>query len=264
MNKSAPLPWDIRIMNITSGLLLTVLLCLSLGVSGWWILRHQMFAIKEISVYGDVSHHNDVTLRANVMPQLSGNFFTLSLRQAQLAFEAMPWVRKAVVRREFPNRLRVRLEEHHPVALWGANSDTHMVNQVGQVFEANVEDIDADRLPILIGPAGQSVMVWQMYRYLLPIFSSVSMGMDKLELSPRGSWRVHTDGDATIELGRGTQEEVGERLQIFLQTVAQVTSRYQLSSSSLLAADLRHTNGYALRLRGVTTLKNDGDKKNHK
>jgi cell division protein FtsQ len=261
MNKSAPLPWDIRIMNITSGLLLTVLLCLSLGVSGWWILRHQMFAIKEISVYGDVSHHNDVTLRANVMPQLSGNFFTLNLRQAQLAFEGMPWVRKAVVRREFPNRLRVRLEEHQPVALWGANTDTHMVNQVGQVFEANVEDIDADNLPILTGPEGQSVMVWQMYQHLVPIFSSLSMGIDKLELTPRGSWRVQTNSDATIELGRGTQEEVGQRLKTFLQTVAQVTSRYQRTSTSLLAADLRHTNGYALRLRGVTTLTNDGNKK---
>jgi cell division protein FtsQ len=261
MNKSTPLPWDIRIMNITSGLLLMVLLCLSLGVSGWWILRHKMFDIQEISVYGDVSHHNDVTLRANVMPQLSGNFFTLSLRQTQLAFEAMPWVRKAVVRREFPNRLRVRLEEHHPVALWGTNTDTQMVNQVGQVFEANVEDIEADSLPILTGPEGQSVMVWQMYQHLLPIFSLVSMGIDKLELTPRGSWRVLTDGDATIELGRGTQEEVGQRLKTFLQTVAQVTSRYQRTSTSLLAADLRHTNGYALRLRGVTTLVNDGNKK---
>lgn len=261
MNKSTPLPWDIRIMNITSGLLLMVLLCLSLGVSGWWILRHKMFDIQEISVYGDVSHHNDVTLRANVMPQLSGNFFTLSLRKTQLAFEAMPWVRKAVVRREFPNRLRVRLEEHHPVALWGTNNDTQMVNQVGQVFEANVEDIEADSLPILTGPEGQSVMVWQMYQHLLPIFSLVSMGIDKLELTPRGSWRVLTDGDATIELGRGTQEEVGQRLKTFLQTVAQVTSRYQRTSTSLLAADLRHTNGYALRLRGVTTLVNDGNKK---
>ncbi|WP_297727685.1 cell division protein FtsQ/DivIB [Limnohabitans sp. Rim8] len=261
MNKSTPLPWDIRIMNITSGLLLMVLLCLSLGVSGWWILRHKMFDIQEISVYGDVSHHNDVTLRANVLPQLSGNFFTLSLRKTQLAFEAMPWVRKAVVRREFPNRLRVRLEEHHPVALWGTNTDTQMVNQVGQVFEANVEDIEADSLPILTGPEGQSVMVWQMYQHLLPIFSLVSMGIDKLELTPRGSWRVLTDGDATIELGRGTQEEVGQRLKTFLQTVAQVTSRYQRTSTSLLAADLRHTNGYALRLRGVTTLVNDGNKK---
>ena len=136
-----------------------------------------------------------------------------------------------------------------------------MVNHVGQVFEANVEDIEADSLPILTGPEGQSVMVWQMYQHLLPIFSLVSMGIDKLELTPRGSWRVLTDGDATIELGRGTQEEVGQRLKTFLQTVAQVTSRYQRTSTSLLAADLRHTNGYALRLRGVTTLVNDGNKK---
>jgi cell division protein FtsQ len=104
-------------------------------------------------------------------------------------------------------------------------------------------------------------MVWQMYQHLVPIFSSLSMGIDKLELTPRGSWRVQTDSDATIELGRGTQEEVGQRLKTFLQTVAQVTSRYQRTSTSLLAADLRHTNGYALRLRGVTTLTNDGNKK---
>ena len=261
MKKPAPLPWDIRVMNITSGVLVVVVLCLSLGTAAWWALRHPVFAIEKIAVYGDVAHNNAVTLRANVMPQLSGNFFTLDLKQAKDAFEAMPWVRKATVHREFPNRLRVRLDEHQPVALWGENSETSMVNQDGLVFEANVDDIDADQLPVLSGPVGQSVLVWQMYNYLRPIFGTVSIGVDKLELSPRGSWRVQTDSDATIELGRGTQEEVGQRLQIFLKTVAQVTSRYQRTTTSVLAADLRHTQGYALRLRGVTTLGNDGNKK---
>ena len=261
MKKLAPLPWDIRIMNITSEVLVVAVVCLSLGAAAWWGLRHPVFAIQKIAVYGDVTHHNEVTLRANVMPQLSGNFFTLDLAQAQQAFEALPWVRHATVRREFPNRLRVRLNEHQPVALWGENTETSMVNQDGVVFEANVDDIDADKLPVLSGPAGQSVLVWQMYNYVQPIFATVSIGVDKLELSPRGSWRVQTDSDATIELGRGTQEEVGQRLQVFLKTVAQVTSRYQRTTTSVLAADLRHTNGYALRLRGVTTLGNDGNKK---
>jgi cell division protein FtsQ len=261
MKKLVPAPWDIRLMNITSGLLLMAVLCLSLVAALWWALRHPVFAIQKIAGYGDTSHHNEVTLRANVMPQLSGNFFTLDLQQAKEAFEAMPWVRQATVRREFPNRLRVRLDEHLPVALWGEQSETSMVNQDGLVFEANVDDIDADKLPVLSGPAGQSVLVWQMYNYLKPIFGTVSMGVDKLDLSPRGSWRVQTDSDAVIELGRGTQEEVGQRLQVFLKTVAQVTSRYQRTTNSVLAADLRHNNGYALRLRGVTTLGNDGNKK---
>ena len=261
MKKLAPLPWDIRIMNITSAVMLVAVLCLSLGAGALWLLRHPVFRVQGISVYGDVAHNNDVTLRANVMPQLSGNFFTLDLNQAKKAFEDLPWVRTATVRREFPNRLRVRLEEHQPVALWGENSETSMVNSQGQVFDANVDDIDADSLPVLTGPAGQSEMVWQMYKYLAPVFDKVSMGIEKLELTPRGSWRVLTEGDATIELGRGTQDEVGARLQAFLLTVSQVTSRYQRTTTSLLSADLRHTNGYALRLRGVTTLGNDGNKK---
>ncbi len=261
MKKWTPLPWDIRLMNITSAVLVVGVLCMSLGAAAWWALRHPVFAIQKMAVYGDTAHHNEVTLRANVMPQLAGNFFTLDLQQAKATFEQLPWVRKATVRREFPNRLRVRLDEHQPVALWGENTETSMVNQEGVVFEANVDDIDADQLPVLSGPSGQSVLVWQMYNYLKPIFATVSMGMDKLELSPRGSWRVQTDSDATIELGRGTQQEVGQRLQVFLKTVAQVTSRYQRTTGSVLAADLRHTNGYALRLRGVTTLGGDGNKK---
>jgi len=261
MTKSTPVPWDIRLMNITSGVLVMAVLCLSLGAALWWALRHPVFAIQRIAVYGDTAHHNEVTLRANVMPQLAGNFFTLDLDQAKAAFEALPWVRQVNVRREFPNRLRVQLNEHQPVALWGENSETRMVNQDGLVFEANVDDIDADKLPVLSGPVGQSVLVWQMYNYLKPILGSVSIGLDKLELSPRGSWRVQTDGDATMELGRGTQEEVGQRLQVFLKTVSQVTSRYQRTMNSVLMADLRHTNGYALRLRGVTTLGNDGIQK---
>ena len=82
MNKLEPLPLDIRMMNITSGLLLVVLLCSSLGISVWWVLRHPVFDLKGISVHGDVTHNNEVTLRANVTPQLTGNFFTLSLGQA--------------------------------------------------------------------------------------------------------------------------------------------------------------------------------------
>ena len=86
MKKWTPLPWDIRLMNITAGVLLVGVVCLSLGAAAWWALRHPVFAIQKIAVYGDTAHHNEVTLRANVMPQLAGNFFTLDLQQAKTNF----------------------------------------------------------------------------------------------------------------------------------------------------------------------------------
>lgn len=79
-------------------------------------------SIAGITVTGDVAHNSALTLRANVTPRLTGSFFTVDLAQTRQAFEAVPWVRRAVVQRDFPNRLKVSLQEHQAVALWGERS----------------------------------------------------------------------------------------------------------------------------------------------
>lgn len=254
MNTPMPLPLDVRLMNMTTALLVVVLVVLGLVSGAWWFIRHPMFAIESITVQGEVTHNNAVTLRANVMPQLSGNFFTLDLTHARQVFEDVPWVRTAVIYRDFPNRLRAILQEHHPIALWGEEDANTMVNEQGQVFEANVGDADVELLPRMKGPQGLTAEVVNMYRYLSPLLDAVDMEIDQIELTPRGSWRVLLQGGAQLELGRGTKAELGANVQRFLRTLSQVTSRYGRTPTALLAADLRHKDGYALRLRGVSTI----------
>ena len=261
MKKAMPLPLDVRLMNVTAASLVLVFVLLVAAGGTWWLLRHPAFAIQAITVQGEVSRNNAVTLRANVMPQLSGNFFTIDLNRTRLAFEAVPWVRGAVVHRDFPNRLRAVLVEHEPMALWGDDGSNKMVNLQSRVFEANTEDLGVEGLPRLKGPDDQSAVVVQMYRDLAPIFEAMDMGIDQLELTPRGSWRVLTESGALLELGRGTQAEISAQLKIFFRTLSQVTARYSRTPTALAGADLRHKDGYALRLRGVTTLEADGKKK---
>ena len=260
MNTSLPLPLDIRLMNFAAGLLAVAAVLLMLGGGLHWLLQHPIFNIQSITVQGEVSRNNAVTWRANVMPQLNGNFFTIDLKRARDAFEAVPWVRGAVVHRDFPNKLKAVLLEHEPMALWGDEGSSKMVNQQSQVFEANVEEVDVDALPRLKGPDDQSVLVVRMFRDLVPIFGAVDMRIEQLELTPRGSWRVLTDGGAQLELGRGTEAEVVAQLKIFFRTLSQITARYGRTPSALAGADLRHKDGYAVRLRGVTTLDVDGKK----
>ena len=69
----------------------------------------------------------------------------------------------------------------------------------------------------------------------------------------RGSWAVRLDTGSQIELGRGTTEEVVARTQRFVQTLTQVTGKYGRRPEALVSADLRHENGYAVKLRGVST-----------
>ncbi|MGJ7488954.1 cell division protein FtsQ/DivIB [Variovorax sp. ZT4R33] len=260
MAAAAPVPFDVKLMNLTATLVFALFGLVLLAAGAWWVLRQPFFPIAGIKVDGEVTHNNAVTLRANVAPQLAGNFFTVDLARARSAFESVPWVRKAVVRREFPNKLRATLTEHVPVAHWGDEAGSKLVNGFGEVFEANVAEVD-DQLPRLDGPVEQAGQVLGMYRLLSPLFQPYELSVVELGLSSRGSWHVLLDSGALIELGRGRSEEVVARTERFLRTVKQVAGQYGRTVASVEGADLRHNEGYALRMRGVTTVVNDPKKK---
>ena len=246
-------PLDVKLMNAVSGLLILAFVGI-LGLAGLWaLIRNPMFALTDISVSGDVQHNNAVTLRANVAPQLMGNFFTLDLFKARRAFESVPWVRKAVVQREFPNQLLVRLEEHQAVAYWGSVADSRLLNSVGEVFVANAGDLDNEAMPRLEGPDSESALVLAMYKALAPEFQKLRLPLKGLELSGRGSWRATLDTGTKLELGRGTVEEVQTKVQRFVVTLSHVLTRLDKKVNSLESADLRHENGYAVRVRGLKT-----------
>ena len=265
MRKRAPeplvLPLDVRLMNALASVLLAVALLLALGTLLSWAVRRPMFAIVGVTVTGDVSHYSAITLRANVMPRLQGNFFTLDVNATAQVFEAIPWVRQAVVRRSWPNRLKVQLQEHQAVAYWGAEGDARLLNSFGEVFEANTGELERDNLPRLNGPDGQSAAVLAMYQMLQPLFEPTDMTLEVLELTARGGWRAELDSATALELGSGSTQELAARAQRFVKTVTQVTARYQRSPEQLASVDLRHADGYAIRLNGVTTLAADVIKK---
>jgi cell division protein FtsQ len=184
------------------------------------------------------------------MPHLAGNFFTMDLGKARAAFEQVPWVRRAVVRRVWPDKLVVALEEHQPVALWeGDENSDKMVNSHGEVFEANVGDVEDDSLPQFAGPDGSSAQVLAMYRRLQPMFAGLDAEVTTLKLSGRGSWKVELDDGAVVQLGRGTQDEVAERATRFVRTLPQVLHKF---NAPLESADLRHAEGYAVKLKGLS------------
>ena len=80
------------------------------------------------------------------------------------------------------------------------------------------------------------------------------VSVDSLVLTDRGSWRAKLAHGAVIELGRGSKDDVLPRVQRVSKTLLQVTQKYGRKINALESADLRHENGYALRLRGVSTL----------
>jgi cell division protein FtsQ len=245
------LPVDIRLMNGVASTLFVLVAVGLLAGALLWLARTPWFTIRVIQLEGDLQRNSVSTIRANATPRLAGNFVSIDLDKARAAFEAVPWVRQATLRRVWPDRLAVHLAEHKPVALWqGEDGNDRLVNEQGEVFEANVGDVEDDGLPSFSGPDGSSAQMLALYRRLQPLFGHGDLELQSLHLSGRGSWRAELDNGATVEIGRGSEDELAARTATFLRTVGQVTGRYQ---RALEHADLRHTDGYAVQLRGITT-----------
>ena len=158
------LPLEVRLTErLAQGLFALAGITL-VGAAAAWAVRGAQFPLRAVQVDGDLQRNSVSTIRANAMPRLAGNFFSIDLARSRAAFESVPWVRRAEVRRQFPHTLRVRLEEHRAVAYWGNDADGRLLNQHGEIFEANVGEVEQEGLPRLVGPASQAAQVLAMYR----------------------------------------------------------------------------------------------------
>lgn len=259
----APLPLDVRAMRATAGALSGLAVIGVVTMLAMWGMRQPMFTLRAISVDGDVSRNSEATIRANAAPKLAGNFFTMDLQSGQRAFESVPWVRHARVRRIWPNRLVVHLEEHRAAAYWSAadaedEADDKLVNTYGEVFEANLGDVEDEDLPTLSGPSGSAHEMLAVLQQLVPLYARMDRRIETLTQSRRGSWSAELDNGAHIEIGRGSVEELLVRSERFVGTVGPIAANYK---RPVEYADLRHDGGYALRLKGVSTTLTAAEKK---
>ncbi len=164
---------------------------------------------------------------------VKGNLLTVDIENVKHALEGLPWVRGVSIRREFPDRLAVRLEEHQVLARWNSNM---LVNNFGEVFSA-----DFDRaLPEFFGPEGTSVEIAAYFEYFSRELATVDLHMEKINLSPRHAWQLRLTNGVVLELGR---EDLEQRLARFVEVYPYTLAAEQ---DKFKYVDLRYRNGFAV------------------
>ena len=157
---------------IANGLVMLAFACLLLA-GLWWLGQRPVFDLLAIEV-GPVNgrrldHVDERKMMAQGVNRLDGNFFTVGLDRVREHFEQVPWVRRAEVRRIWPNRLFVALEEHQVLARW-KDDGGRFVNTHGELFAVNPAEVAHHQdLLLLSGPTGSQALVARRYdeRYRL-------------------------------------------------------------------------------------------------
>ena len=243
---------DVRAMYASaSGLVAAVVLAL-IASGVWWVSQLPMFTLRAVTVqsmYGmELKHVNKVTLRAGVVGRIKGNFFTTNLEQVRTAFESVPWVRRATVRREWPDQLIVEVEEHEPLGTWG--EDGRLLSVKGEAFTANLAEADEEHdLPALEGPEGSEKEVLARFAELRAWFAPLRLTPEKLSLSSRYAWTVKLDNGMLVALGREPDRfTLKARVERLVNIYPQLA---KLLPAGIDSIDMRYQNGLALTAAGL-------------
>lgn len=239
---------DVKLLNTVANALFAALLLLLLASGVWWLIQRPMFTLKVIRIEAaeqpELRHVNALTIRDGAIPRIKGNFFTTNLDSVRAAFEAVPWVRKASVQREWPNKLIVRLEEHTALGTWGEQG--RLLSVKGDVFTANLAEAEEDAALIAFdGPDGSEKEVLARYLDLKSWFSRGGLAPESVQYSNRYAWSVKLNNGMRVELGREqTSTTLKERVDRLMAVYPQLVASLQESIESV---DMRYPNGLALK-----------------
>jgi len=241
--------WDSpRFVNAAAGALAALAFALLAYAGGSVLLDSPAFLLKTIVVEGDLVRVERGEIVRALQGRMRGTFFTVDLEAVRALLEGIPWVRRAELRRQWPDSLEVRIEEHLALARWGQQRrETQLVNAQGELFRGQSDAA----LPVLAGPSGTEGEVARHYLVFRDLLAPLGLEPRQVLLSSRLAWQLKLSNGLTVQLGRDSEKDrVEDRLARFVSAFPQTLAK---SRQRLDYVDLRYSSGFALRLTGRAT-----------
>tara|TARA_Y100000768_G_scaffold371297_1_gene337913 strand:- start:509 stop:1183 length:675 start_codon:yes stop_codon:yes gene_type:complete len=163
-------------------------------------------------------------------------FFGAKLKPLQAEIESLKWVRRAAIKRQWPNQLTVKLFEHIPLAQWASGG---IITRSGELIDSEEGD-----LPLyLSGPTDSEKRLATMYYQMQEQLAEVSLSIQGISLAERGSWCLDLTNGIRIELGR---EQILKRLGRFTRAWKASLGR---DGQRILYVDMRYNSGLSVGWR---------------
>jgi cell division protein FtsQ len=225
---------SVRMRALTGVLVLGALAGATWQFAYW---EPRLLPIRVIEVQGELHQHSSQILQQTIGERLKGGILTVDLLDLKQAADTLSWVGGASIRRVWPDRLQVRVEEHKPVARWNGRD---LVTAEGLVFQPRGGAVPVG-LPTLEGDDRRAPEVVARYLQWRDDLMLVGHLIDTLAVGARGAWSLDLVSGVHLELGT---EHVDQRLKRFLANATQLEAAGQPK-----IVDLRYSNGFSVTWR---------------
>lgn len=214
-------------------------LVLSAGVIVLGIFSARMIddvSIESIHVVSSLDRVSKQEVAQVVQRYELDGFFTLRLKEFENELNNLGWVYKANIKRQWPYKLLIEIQEQTPVFRW--NQD-YLLNKHAQIFSVDSHESFKDR-PLLRGEHGREKILAQLYEKYNSELGELGITIKSLEEDARYDKVMHLNNGVTINMGR---ENVELQMQRCLKMFALLSHEER---SAIATIDLRHSHGLAI------------------
>ena len=207
--RAASARFNVRHAIPVAAAVLVVLLVTAAGAAVYsWLGRSRLFTVRDIDMNRCAFVSRDEI--SGILSGVPGNIWSLSSRDIGRRLRSHPWVRNVSVRKAFPDRLVVRIDERKPAAMINLDA-LYYVDEEGSIFK-RLTAYDPKNFPIVTGfsrteLAARDAVTLQNLRKTLELLRSAESGVLRKNVS-----EVHFDaqeGFTLVTRDTGLQLKIG-------------------------------------------------------
>lgn len=143
-------------------------------------------------------------------------FFAQDVTSVKEQVEQLSWIKTVIVRKQWPDRLRILVSDYEPMARW---NDSAFLSKTGVVFTLPADKIPAKKFPHLFGTNEQSRLLLKTWIEISNYLKQQGLVLTKLKLDERGAWQVILNNGLILKLGRNEWKEKLDRFMIIYPNI---------------------------------------------
>ena len=237
-------------------------------ICGWvvnsirdWMEDPDQMVLSQLTLIGDYTYTTEDDLRQAILGLgLPNTYIGQDVDDIQQEIMRYPWVKQASVRKQWPDRLIVNIEEYKPAFYW---NDLYLLDKNGNTFSVPLDRLNDLSLPRLYSPEGKAKSMLETYFRLEELSKKWANNKSTLIIQAaisdeRNAWQLMVkqckvdlcSENEEIKLILGS-EKIEQRYQQFIKLFPEIQSRIP-DGEKITAADLRYENGISVQREKIS------------
>jgi len=231
----------VKYINLILLILLISIFTMFLVINFNPYLLNNFFEVKDIRINGTEKTNPD-ELRQILTPNLN-NLISFDKDHAKSLLEQVGWVKRANIKKIYPNTLIINIIETDPFAIYYDNQNNYLIDIDGQIISSN-PDINVYKNLLIVRGEEAKTKLNEIIKEINIYFPDVRNRINELEFIEKRRWNLFLSGNLLIKL---PDTEIKESL----NNLKKLFEDKQVLESNIIEVDLR--------IKGRAVIKVDGE-----